>query len=363
MKYEARVFLVAALSCGAAAGCAPSAEETPATDAPRVAPAPDDAAPTGQFEFTEIVPDVYQARGVGDMSVGSNAAVIVNADDVLLVDSHISPAAADALLEELAALTDRPVRFVINTHWHFDHVHGNQVYPPGVEIIGHETTRAVIAAGGSVSGRSYDLFLGSLPDQIAQAQAAIDTMTDAQARAEAETALEAQRRFQAQVSEVVPTPPNTTLSERMTLFRGEREIRLLFFGRGHTEGDVVVHLPGDGVLITGDLITAGLPYMGDGFVNEWVDTLEQLKSLEFEWIIPGHGQAYRDRERIDHLQGYLRDLWSQADRLHREGVPAAEAAGRIDLRAHAPNFAGITALGADPVAVVRIHELLDARTR
>lgn len=348
-----------ALSVGLAwPGCTASPESSPRGDAPPAAP---QGAAAGQFEFTEVVPGVYQARGVGDMSVGSNAAVIVNDDDVLLVDSHISPAAADALLEELEALTDRPVRFVINTHWHFDHVHGNQVYPPEVEIISHETTRAVIAAGGSISGRSYDLFLGSLPDQIARAQAAIDTMTDAQAKAEAEAALDAQRRFQAQVSEVVPTPPNTTLSERMTLFRGDREIRLLFFGRGHTEGDVVVHLPGDGVLITGDLITAGLPYMGDGFVDEWVDTLEHLKSLEFQWIIPGHGAAYQDRQRIDALQAYLRDLWGQASALHGQGVSPEDAAARIDLTSHAERFPGISGPGANPVAVLRIYELLDER--
>lgn len=315
-----------------------------------------DGAP--QFAFDEIVPGVYHARGVGDLVVGSNAAVVVNDDDVLLVDSHITPAAANRLLEELTRITDRPVRYVANTHWHFDHAHGNQVYPPDVEIIGHEATRAVIAAGGSVSGRSYENFIGTLPERIAEMETALDTVTDAAAREALEDRLESTRTYYTQTREVVPTPPNTTLSERLTLYRGEREIRFLFFGRGHTEGDVVVHLPDDGVLITGDLITAGVPYMGDAYVDEWIETLEHLKDLDFEWIVPGHGEAYRGRDRIGHLQAYLRDLWNQTVSFHERGVPGGRAAEEIDMTAHAEHF-DIPGVGVPSSTVIRIYELLD----
>jgi cyclase len=337
--------------------CAPS-------DAPD--PSPSQANRTtgsgqAQFEFTEVVPGVYHARGIGDLVVGSNSAVVVNDSDVLLVDSHITPAAATRLLEELKSLTGRPVRYVANTHWHFDHAHGNQIYPPEVEIIGHEATHAVMAAGGSVSGRSYESFIGAIPGQIAALEAVLDTMTDAGARADHEHRIEQQRVYYAQTQEVRPVAPNTTLSERMTLHKGDREIRFLFFGRGHTEGDVVVHLPNDGVLITGDLITAGVPYMGDGFVEEWIDTLEHLKSLEFEWIIPGHGMPYQDRARIDHLQAYFRDFLAQARELHAQGLSAEDAAARVDMSAHAERFPGISGPGVSPTGVVRLFELLDAR--
>ena len=75
------------------------------------------------------------------MNVGSNSAVIVNRDDVMIVDSHISPESGRAMLQELKAITDKPVRFLINTHFHYDHTNGNQAFPPGVDIIGHEFTR------------------------------------------------------------------------------------------------------------------------------------------------------------------------------------------------------------------------------
>ena len=311
-----------------------------------------------EFEFTEIVPGVYHARGVGSLAVGSNAAVIVNDAEVMLVDTHITPAAATQLLGEQRRITDKPVRYVVNTHWHFDHAHGNQVFPPDVEIISHEATRAVIAAGGSVSGRSYESFVGTLPATIERLEATLDTVTDAAARGELEQSLESTRTYYAQTREVVPTSPNTTLSERLTLHRGDREIRFLFFGRGHTEGDIVVHLPDDRVLITGDLITAGVPYMGDGFVEEWIDTLEHLKSLEFDWILPGHGLPYQDRERITYLQEYFRGFLAQARALHAEGATAEDAAARIDMSAHAEHFGGITGPGVAPIGVIRLFELL-----
>src|SRR6476661_5281177 len=86
------------------------------------------------FTLREIVPGIYHAVGSGAFSVGCNAAVIVNQDDVLIVDSHSSPAAAWALLEQVRAITPKPVKYVINTHFHWDHAHGNQIYGPEVEI-------------------------------------------------------------------------------------------------------------------------------------------------------------------------------------------------------------------------------------
>jgi glyoxylase-like metal-dependent hydrolase (beta-lactamase superfamily II) len=148
----------------------------------------------------------------------------------------------------------------------------------------------------------------------------------------------------------------------MTLYRGNREIRLYFFGRGHTGGDVVVHLPRERVLITGDLLLPGIPFMADGFFTDWVETLEQLKPLGFDVVLPGHGQAFQGKERIDHLQAFLRDLWAKAVALHKAGVSAEDAARQIDLRSHANHYPAITSVGVDVDAVRRVYQLLDGMT-
>jgi glyoxylase-like metal-dependent hydrolase (beta-lactamase superfamily II) len=97
--------------------------------------------------------------------------------------------------------------------------------------------------------------------------------------------------------------------------------------------------------------------MADGYMNEWPATLEQLKALEFDVVLPGHGQAFRGKERIDYLQAFMRDLWTQATALKQAGVSAEDAAKRIDLRSHAAHYPAITAVGVDVDAVRRIYEL------
>ena len=348
-------------------GCQPAGP--PAGDA---APPPGSDFTGPAFEFEEVVPGIYHARGTGSLAVGSHGAVIVNEDDVLLVESHISPAAAHAVVEEIEALTDKPVRYVVNTHYHFDHAHGNRIYPDDVHVIGHEVTREMLESGASM-GRSYELFVGRLPDQVAAMEAAAEELQrgvaeagDEAAREEAAdqlAALEARlaymRNYAAGQEGLMPRGPNTTLSERMTLFRGDREIRILFFGRGHTGGDVVVHLPQERVIVTGDLLIPGLPYMGDGYLAEWVETLEHVKALDFDWVLPGHGDPFQDKERITYLQDYMRDLQERAAALHARGIPYEEAAARIDMTDHAEHYPQIRFPGVPAVAVQRVFELLD----
>ncbi len=312
------------------------------------------------FTFHKIRDDLYHAVGTGNMAVGANAAVVINEADVLLVDSHVSPVAAQVLLEELKAITTKPVRYVVNTHFHFDHTHGNQIYPASVEIIGHELTREALASGASMRGRGYDRFIGGLPQQIAALRAQLDTATTAATRAELERRIRIQENYRTATAAVRPTPPTVAFDSRLTLYRGGREIRLLFFGRGHTSGDIVVHLPRERVLITGDLLTAGLSYMGDAFVPDWIETLERMKQLEFDTILPGHGQPFTQRVRIDHFQAYLADFWAKVVELQRAGVSAEEAARRIDLRSHAANYPTILAAGVDLDAVRRAYEVLSA---
>ena len=124
----------------------------------------------------------------------------------------------------------------------------------------------------------------------------------------------------------------------MTLFQGGREIQLHFLGRAHTGGDVVIYLPAERLVFTGDMMLGGPPWPGDGWVNEWPATLERLKQLDFDLILPGHGPYFRDRELIDHVQAFHRELWEVVSALHAEGVSAEEAVERIDLSHHAENL-------------------------
>lgn len=313
------------------------------------------------YRFQEIQPGIYSAIGTGQMNVGSNSAVIVNRDDVLIVDSHISPESARAMLREIKTITDKPVRFLINTHFHYDHANGNQVFAPAIDIIGHELTRKKLTGDEVLKRGIFADVLRNLPQQLDDLlkRAAAEPVGPAKGRLEQQ--LRIQQAYAEALKELRPTPPNLTLQDRMTLIRGDREIQLLHLGRAHTAGDIFVYLPKERLLCTGDVVYNGIPNLSDGYVNEWPETLEKIKALDFVDVIPGHGDPFKGRERLDALQAYMRDLWQQARALHDQGVRAAEAAKRIDMSAHKGQYPSITGPGVPLIGVTRIYDVIEGR--
>src|SRR6266571_1220142 len=118
------------------------------------------------FRFNKVGDGVYHAVGTGALTVVGNSSVIVNDDDVVVVDDHVSPAAAWVLVDEIKGITNKPVRTVINTHFHYDHAHGNQIFDRDVTIIGHEFTREMLLAGKSIEMPLYKNYVTGLPRQI-----------------------------------------------------------------------------------------------------------------------------------------------------------------------------------------------------
>jgi len=313
------------------------------------------------FRFNKVKDGVYHAVGTGALTVVGNSTVLVNDRDVIVVDDHVSPAAAWVLLEEIKSITDKPVTTVVNTHFHFDHAHGNQIFAPGVQIIGHEFTRRALL-DDPVSKPLYQSFYSvkTLEGQIENLRKRIAGEQNAAARDKLQTQLTSVENNYASQKELRPTPPNVTLTTQMTLFRGDREIQIRYLGRGHTAGDVVVYLPKEKAVITGDLLTASTSNLSDSYPVEWAATLEELKKLDFDTVIPGHGEAFTDKAKIDYFAAYLRDVWSTVGELKKQGVSAEEAAKRADLSKHKERFPN----PAVPViGVQRIYALLDGSAR
>ncbi len=314
------------------------------------------------WRFEKLADGVYFATGTGVMTTMSNSMVIVNSDHVMLVDTSVTPLAAQALMEQVGReITDKPVRYVFNSHYHFDHAHGNQIFGPEVEIVGHEFIRRMHLSNVT-DQRTNRLFTANLPNQIEQMRARITQTTDPAERAKLEASLGVTETHYRGVQQTVVTPPNVTFTDSMTIHKGGREVQLLFLGRGHTGGDTMVFLPAERIVFTGDFFEgrpgAGvLSFLGDAFIDEWPASLERLKALDFDVIVPGHGAPFRERDQIDAFQAYLRDFWQQASALRAQGVPAEEAAIRIDLSRHTAVY-GERSARADIRAVTRAYELL-----
>lgn len=311
------------------------------------------------FTFREVGKGIFHIKGTGALSVGCNTTLIVNEQDAVLVDSHISPAAMWALFNEMTTITDKPIRYVINTHFHFDHAHGNQMFPEDVKIISHTLTKDMISAGQSKRGRSYESFVGTLPDRIANLEQQLASAADDSTKNVLQKRIQYQKNYKDATDAVTPRAPNEIFTEKLQYKFGDRLIQILFLGRAHTGGDAVVFLPEEKILITGDLLTAGISYLGDGYPEEWVKTLDRLKELDFEMVLPGHGDPFENREHIDHFQAYLTDFWTQAVQMRKNGVEAEAASKRIDMTGHAQHYPQIKEPGVSLHGVQRVYELID----
>jgi cyclase len=315
--------------------------------------------------FTPVAEGIYHVTGTGAVNVMSHSMLIEGEYDLLVVDSHVTPNAGMALLDAIKNVSDKPVRYLINTHYHFDHAHGNQVFPQEVEIVGHTYTRQKLSGelGNVLEESTFISFTEGAPGQVASLQQQIADITDAEQRALLQGRLATAQAHLSSLAEITPTPPNITIDDRMSIYQtvngGGREIQIIHMGRGHTGGDVVVFLPDEKIVFTGDLMVPFIPYMGDAHVDEWPATLEKLKELDFDTLLPGHGPIVQGKERIDFLQAYLRDLWTNTAALKARGLTAEQAAQQIDMTAHGANYPQISMPGADVRAIRRIYALMD----
>src|ERR1041385_1236035 len=130
------------------------------------------------FRFNKVREGIYHAVGTGNLAVVGNSSFIVNDDDVVVVDDHVSPAAAWVLLEEIKQVTNKPVMTVINTHFHFDHAHGNQIFDRNVSVIGHEFTRQMLL-NNSIGMPLYSNYLTGLQPQIDDLKKRLASESDA----------------------------------------------------------------------------------------------------------------------------------------------------------------------------------------
>jgi len=322
------------------------------------------------YSFEKIADGVYYATSRSPMMMltGGNNPIIVNERDVMLVDDGASPAVAQALLEDLKLITNKPVRWVINTHYHYDHVAGNSIFGPDVEIIGQESLTPAIM---DLDWRHLEPYTGAVSRmsiRVVTLKKQIAEEKDAGARATLEKQLAAAQADLEQQKFLKPTPPTMTYSSKMTLYRGQREIQLLFLGLGHTHGDTVVFLPKERIVCTGDLMEGSpeggrLSYMGDAVFDKWITTLEALKQLDFDTVLPGHGMPFRGKSNITAFQAYLRDFITQVATLRKQGLSADQVAQKVDLTSHKADYPEIKGPGADIRAVRRMYEWMDERAK
>jgi glyoxylase-like metal-dependent hydrolase (beta-lactamase superfamily II) len=311
---------------------------------------------SGAHRFEKITDGIYYATASGTMQVGANSPVIVTDAEAIVIDSETSPAAARALVQDIKAFTDKPVRYVIDSHFHYDHLFGNQIFGADVQIIGHDHTRERLMVD-TMKQYTFLTSVNPVPGRVESLRERIAHESDPQQKAALERQVQNALAYVEQVKEVKQTPPNVTFDNTMTVYRGGRELHLMYLGRGHTDTDVVTFLPRERIVSTGDLMESVISYLGDSYPEDWIATLDKLKALDFDTVLPGHGVPFKGKERITAFQEYLRDLIAQTNNFRRQGLSAEDAAQKVDLTKHATMFPQIRAVGVDAAATRRIYRL------
>lgn len=291
-----------------------------------------------QPKVVELAPGIVQFISP-DLAgnVDGNSVAIVADRDVVLFDATILPATAEAVLNQLRHLTPKPVRYLVNSHWHPDHAGGNDEIAkayPDLEIIASQRTRELMQDTASV-------YVKTLEFETAQANQEIDKELKSgktsegrrlasKDREELHTQTTLGERFLAEFRATPSKLPSLTFDDRLTLFHGGRELRFLRLP-GHTAGDVAVFLPAEKVLLAGDLLSYPVPFCADSHPSAWIASLETLSRLDARIIVPGHGDAQLDSSFLQLVLDSLRVIQQQVrDALHR-GLTLQQTQRAINL--------------------------------
>lgn len=287
-----------------------------AAQPPRPAPVRVDLAP-GIF--------LFQNAPYGDVGLDGNSVVIVSDDGVLVFDSNGTPDGARAVLAEIRKITAQPVRFLVNSHWHWDHWYGAEVYReafPGLTVITHEASRRLMA-GPAIAFNQPGLdtqlpgHIRAVEQQLARARAATPPSADT-AQLAAHVAHDTW--FLAQKRDFRPTLANLTYTDSLTIHLGQREIRLLHHDRAITPGDTYLYLPAERMVILGDLLINPITFGLFCYPAGWIRTLEAIDALDAAVLVPGHGAPMRDEGLLHATLELLkreRDLALDAKRVGR----------------------------------------------
>jgi len=278
------------------------------------------------FDIKPMADGVYAAIAKPAYKVNCNAAIILLGDSVLVVDTHSKPSAARALIEQIKKITDKPVRYVVNTHFHWDHYQGNQAYPSswpaGVEIISSQATRENIEHRG-IPRVKYEI--ATMPREIEKLKSDLAAATDSTQKEKLRTNLQEAEAYLTELKSMQITLPTLTFDRSLIIYRPSRTVQILWLGNAHTDGDVWVYLPKEKILTCGDALHGWTPFMGDSYPFDWIRTLDTAEKLDFDQALGGHGDVMHGKATFELWKAYFRDLLDETAQVYGRGASLEEA--------------------------------------
>lgn len=301
-------------------------------------------------QVTKLADGVYviQHKNLHDGNPSGNTTVIIGDREVFVVDSTYRPSLAGEDIAQIRQWTDKPVGYLLNTHFHDDHHNGNKTYLdafPALAIIAQEETKKDmdLIEPGNVERQ---------PQELAATIAAFKQGKDQRGRSltddekkEVQELLPGLEQVQVEFKTLVYQPPTLTFTDKLDIDVGNREVQVKYLGRGNTAGDAIVYLPKERILVAGDLLVYPIPYTYDGYPAEWIETLQKLSQLDAQTIVPGHGPVLHDKTYLYLVCDLMKSAVEQMRaRIRQIGFPGShsldEVKGAVDLTPFRAKFAG-----------------------
>ena len=284
------------------------------------------------FDLEKAAEGIYFAQARPQAMINCNAAIFVGAKEVVVVDAHSKPSAATSLLGQIKReITDKPVRYVINTHFHWDHTQGNHAYrvaEPKIDFIASAATKQLMI---DLAQARLKASLDQAPKQVDDLRARAAKSASAEEKAFCAEQIRQIEAYRSELQNYTLELPTIIFEKSYVLHDAAHDLHLEFHGHAHTAGDVVVFCPQKRVVATGDMIHGFLPFILDGFPRVWPGTIKSVGQLDFTKILPGHASLQEGQTIMTNMANYIEELTTRVAEGKKAGLTVAEIQKRTTV--------------------------------
>jgi cyclase len=258
----------------------------------------------GRDRLVKLSEDAYARIASPNGNAVGNSGFILLGNSILVFDTHYTPEAGNDLLNEIRSVSDKPVRYVVNSHFHPDHTHGNQVFAGAQLISNYGTRQDILQKDLPTLNRAIRV----ATDQLEKTQKQAENERNPDGRDSLHRKIKTQEDYLATLSRLKISAPFVVLDDFFIIREGSKEVRIQFLGPGHTDHDIILLLPSEKIAFLGDLFfNQAIPNVQDADVLQWMETLGKILELDAEQFIPGHGPP-GNRQDVMKFLTYFEDL-------------------------------------------------------
>jgi cyclase len=284
------------------------------------------------FDLQKVANGIYFAHARPQALLNCNAAIFVRSKDVVVVDAHSKPSAAASLIRQIKGeITEKPVRYVVNTHFHWDHTQGDHAYRLTGEKVDFIASSATKQLMSDLAVARMKASVEAVPQQIDALRDRAARSTSASEKAFCADQIAQMKAYETELNDYTLELPTITFDTSYLLRDPEFDLHIDFHGQSHTAGDVFVFCPQQRAMATGDAIHGFLPNIADGFPRAWPGTIDTVGRADFRYLMGGHGPLQTDRTVMTSQRNYIEELTVKVAEGKKAGLSLAEMQHRFTV--------------------------------